>query len=219
MSEPIRVLIADDDELFRRVMRSVLATEDDIVVVAEASDGEEAIAMTTEHAPNVALMDVRMPQLTGIDATRALHEIHPTTRVLMLTVSDEQTDLFDAIMAGASGYLLKDLEPDQVPAAIRRTHGGQAVLAPAIAGKVIKVLTDAINDDHDLAPLLSSREVDVLRLLRDGLDGGQVGEKLKIPEANVHHHVHNVLSKLHTHVHLRSIVDEVRGEQVVIEER
>ena len=115
---PIRVLIADDDPRFRQVIRSLLDAEDDMDVVAEASDGEEAIALTSEHAPNVVLMDIRMPKLSGLDAALVLDDIHPSAKVVMLTISDDPSDLFEAIRSGASGYLLKDTAADGVADAI-----------------------------------------------------------------------------------------------------
>ncbi|MDP1795397.1 MAG: response regulator transcription factor, partial [Acidimicrobiales bacterium] len=126
MAEPsappavIRVLVADDQELYRRGLEVVLSTEDDIAMVAEAADGEEAVRRAEEVAPDVVLMDIRMPRVDGIEAARQIKELVPSTRIIMLTVSDEDTHLYDAIKAGANGYLLKDIAIEEVPSSIRR---------------------------------------------------------------------------------------------------
>lgn len=214
--EPVTVLIADDDARFRRIFRELIDYEPDISVVAEASDGEEAIALATEHAPNVALMDIRMPNLSGIEAARVLNQIHPGTKVLMLTVSDEEIDLFEAIKAGASGYLLKDGDPDEVVRAIRQLQSGQAVLAPAMASKLMWAFKSTMRegDDPALRPLLSNRELQILQQLKVRLTTREVGEKLNIPESTVNNHVHNLLHKLHLHLRMQALVDAVRKEML-----
>jgi two-component system NarL family response regulator len=209
---PVTVLIADDDEGFRRFVRTLLASEDDIDVVAEASDGEQAISLASEHAPNVVLMDVRMPKLSGIDATRVLNEIHPSTRVLMFTVSDEESDLFEAIKSGAAGYLLKD-DPSGVGEAVRRVRVGQTVLSPGIAAKLIPTFASALRGTgpEGIAPLLTKREFQVLQQLGDGQTTTAIAESLKTSEATVNSCLYNVLHKLHRHFRVQAILEELDG--------
>ncbi|MFO7253647.1 MAG: response regulator transcription factor, partial [Actinomycetes bacterium] len=136
--EPIRVLIVDDHALIRRSLELALTAEPDIEVVGEASDGEEAVELAGRLMPDVVLMDVRMPRRTGIEATRGIKEAVPSARIIMLTVSDEEEDLFDAIKAGATGYLLKDVQIDEVPDAVRSVYEGQSLINPSMATKLIQ---------------------------------------------------------------------------------
>ena len=133
--EPIRVLIADDHALFRRGLQMVLDEEDDIDLVGQASDGTEAVAVAGESLPDVVLMDIRMPKSSGIEACRATKEVAPSAKIVMLTISDEEEDLFEAIRAGASGYLLKDIPLDEVAEAVRAVHGGQSPDQPLDGGQ------------------------------------------------------------------------------------
>jgi len=135
--EPIRVLIADDHALFRRGLEMVLDEEDDIDLVGQASDGAEAVTVAGEALPDVVLMDIRMPKTSGIEACRATKEVAPSAKIVMLTISDEEEDLFEAIRAGASGYLLKDIPLDEVAEAVRSVHGGQSLINPSMAGKLL----------------------------------------------------------------------------------
>jgi len=136
-AEVIRVLIADDQALFRRGLYVVLGTEEHIEVVAEAENGEEAVAKTVELAPDVVLMDVRMPRINGIEAARQINLEAPTTKILMLTVSDEEDDLYEAIKAGANGYLLKEISVEEVAEAIRAVVQGQSLISPSMASKLL----------------------------------------------------------------------------------
>src|SRR2546423_5278137 len=134
---PIRVLIADDQPLYRRGLEVVLHTEDSIEVVGEAENGEEAVAKAEELAPDVVLMDVRMPKVSGIEAARMIRDSVPTTKILMLTVSDEEEDLFEAVKAGANGYLLKEISVEEVAEAIRAVVQGQSLISPSMASKLL----------------------------------------------------------------------------------
>src|ERR1700741_1435972 len=135
--EPIRVLIADDHALFRRGLEMVLDEEDDIELVGQASDGAEAVAVAGAALPDVVLMDIRMPKTSGIEACRATKEVAPSAKIVMLTISDEEEDLFEAIRAGASGYLLKDIPYDEVADVVRAVHGGQSLINPSMAAKLL----------------------------------------------------------------------------------
>ncbi|MBO0831948.1 MAG: response regulator transcription factor, partial [Actinobacteria bacterium] len=136
-SDPIRTLIVDDHALFRRGLEMVLESEPDIELVGEASDGEEAVRVAGESLPDVVLMDIRMPRSSGIEACRALKEVAPSAKIVMLTISDQEEDLFDAIRAGAGGYLLKDIPLDEVAGAVRAVHGGQSLINPSMATKLL----------------------------------------------------------------------------------
>ncbi len=159
----IRVLIADDQAVFRRGLNVVLDSEDDIEVVAEAEDGEEAVAKAEELAPDVVLMDVRMPRINGIEAARRIREMLPTTRILMLTVSDEEDDLYEAIKAGANGYLLKEISVEEVASAIHSVVQGQSLISPSMASKLLNefnsLARQAAEKKEQLpAPVLTARE-------------------------------------------------------------
>src|SRR5690606_15866125 len=136
-AEPVRVLVVDDQELFRRGLTMLLAVEDDIEVVGEASDGASAVELATVTVPDVILMDVRMPKGSGIEACVAIKEVAPSAKIIMLTVSDEEGDLYDAVKSGASGYLLKDSSIDEVAQAIRVVADGQSLISPSMAVKLI----------------------------------------------------------------------------------
>src|SRR5918999_1512506 len=152
----IRVLIADDHALFRRGLIMVLESEPDIEVVAEAQDGTEVIVKTEEFVPDVVLMDVRMPKLNGIEAARAIRELVPSVKIVMLTVSDEEDDLFDAIKAGANGYLLKEISIEEVADAIRSVVQGQSLISPSMASKLLNEF-NTLAKQADEKPRLHSR--------------------------------------------------------------
>jgi len=214
--EAIRVLIADDHALFRRAIHTVLDDEDDIDVVAEAGDGNEAVALAIEHAPDVILLDVNMPKLGGIDAARAVKEQLPAAQVVMFTVSDEESDLFEAIKAGASGYLLKEVDPSEVAGAVRQIHAGHSLLSPAVASKLVSEFATMAKrtDDRAMRPKLTGREVEVLGLAADGLTNRQIGRKLHISENTVKNHMRNILEKLHLHSRMEAVLYAVRAELI-----
>src|SRR5271169_790467 len=169
--DPIRVLIVDDHALFRRGLEMVLAEESDIELVGEASDGAEAVAKAGEALPDVVLMDIRMPKSSGIEACRAMKDIAPSAKIVILTISDEEEDLFEAIRAGASGYLLKDIPLDEVAEAVRAVYGGQSLINPSMAGKLLTEFATLAKRDSDEraqelpAPRLTEREMQVLKLV------------------------------------------------------
>jgi len=162
-------MIADDQPLFRRGLNAVLQTEEGIEVVAEAEDGQEAIAKAEEFAPDVVLMDVRMPRVDGIEATRTIHEQVPSTKILMLTVSDDDQDLFEAIKAGASGYLLKEVSVEEVADSVRAVVQGQTLISPSMASKLLTefvALDKRVTEKQQYtSPRLTSRELEVLKLV------------------------------------------------------
>ena len=201
MPEPIRVLIADDHERFRRGLRMVLEAEDGIEVVAEAADGAEAVARVEELAPDVVLMDVRMPNVNGIEATRTIREAFPASRIIMLTVSDDEDDLFDAVKAGANGYLLKEVSIEEVADAVRAVVQGQSLITPSMATKLMAEFgflarRAAEGSDAPASPKLSERELEVLRRVATGMDNEGIAAELGVSPTAVRNHVANILVKL-----------------------
>ena len=210
----IRVLIVDDHALFRRGLMLVLESEEGIEVVGEADDGEDAIAKAEALAPDVVLMDVRMPRVSGIEATRRLAETLPTTKIIMLTVSDEEDDLYEAIKAGATGYLLKEISIEEVADAVRAVVQGQTLISPSMASKLIAEFTSLAKRATDRqsvpVPRLTDRELDVLRLVAQGITNREIAEQLFIAENTVKNHVRNILEKLHLHSRMEAVLYAVR---------
>jgi DNA-binding NarL/FixJ family response regulator len=206
---PIRVVIADDHDLYRRGMQVVVELDGSAEVVGQASNGADAVEVCTRLSPDVVLMDVRMPGVGGIEACRRIREAVPSTRILMLTMSDDESDLFEAIKAGASGYLLKDLPGEEVASAIRRVHDGQAIIPPGMAATLLAEFTRLSQDPAPVAgstPLLTDREVEVLRLVARGHANREIAELLVISENTVKNHVRNILEKLHLHSRVEAAV-------------
>ena len=208
----IRVLICDDHALFRRGLVMVLESEPGIEVVAEAEDGEEAVRKAGDAAPDVILMDVRMPKMSGIEATRAIAEAVPTAKILMLTVSDEEEDLYEAVKAGATGYLLKEISIEEVANAIRAVMTGQSLISPSMASKLLSEFNNLAKAAQQkvLAPKLTDRELQVLKLVAQGMSNREVAEQLFISENTVKNHVRNILEKLHLHSRMEAVVYAVR---------
>jgi len=221
--DAIRVLIADDHALFRRGLEMVLKEEDGIELVGQASDGAEAVQIAGESVPDVVLMDIRMPKTTGIEAARAMKEVAPSAKIVMLTISDEEEDLFEAIRAGASGYLLKDIPLDEVAAAVRSVHGGQSLINPSMAGKLLTEFATLARRDaeeepskHAPAPKLTEREMEVLRLVARGMNNRDIAKELFISENTVKNHVRNILEKLQIHSRMEAVMIAVREKLIEI---
>jgi len=204
VGEPIRVLVADDHEMFRRGLTIVLESEGDIVVVGEAPDGEAAVAKAAELAPDVILMDVRMPHLDGIGATRRIRQAFPTSRIIMLTVSDDEEDLFEAIKAGANGYLFKEVSIEEVADTVRAVMAGASLLSPAMAAKLVSefgAVAEAAIPGEEPTELTSStgltqQELDVLKRVARGGTTGDIATELAVTESTVRNHVANILAKV-----------------------
>jgi DNA-binding NarL/FixJ family response regulator len=218
--EPIRTLIVDDHALFRRGLEMVLDTEPDIELVGEASDGEEAVLKAGESLPDVILMDIRMPRSSGIEACRALKELVPSAKIVMLTISDEEEDLFEAIRAGASGYLLKDIPLDEVAGTVRAVNGGQSLINPSMAGKLLTEFAALARRDEEEppqqvpAPRLTEREIQVLRLVARGMNNRDIAKELFISENTVKNHVRNILEKLQIHSRMEAVMVAVREKLI-----
>jgi NarL family two-component system response regulator LiaR len=192
----IRVLIADDHAIVRKGIRALLTTEADIQIVGEASDGTEAIAQAKALHPDVILMDLVMPKLDGIEATRQITSDQTGARILVLTSFAADDKVFPAIKAGALGYLLKDTGPDDLVQAIHQVHRGQPTLEPSIARKVLSELSHPPREPLTVDPL-TERELDVLRQVAQGKSNKEIAEQLVIAEMTVRAHVSNILGKLH----------------------
>jgi two-component system NarL family response regulator len=219
-AEPIRVLVVDDHALFRRGLEMVLEQEPDIEVVGEASDGAEAVERASDTTPDVVLMDVRMPRRGGIDACTAIKDAVPSTKIIMLTISDEEADLYDAIKAGAMGYLLKEISIEEVASAIRAVHGGQSLISPSMASKLLNEFASMIKrtDERQQVPTprLTDREMEVLRLVAKGLNNRDIAKQLYISENTVKNHIRNILEKLQLHSRMEAVVYAVREKLLEI---
>ena len=197
MSDPITVLLVDDHEMVRRGVRDFLETQGDITVVAEAGSGEEAVRLAAEHAPDVALMDLIMPGMDGVEATRRLTNQSPRTSVVMLTSYHDDEHVFPAIRAGALSYVLKEIGPGELADAVRKAAAGEAVLHPRVAARVVRELHGARRDEPNAFRELSDRELEVLKLIADGLSNAEIAGRLYVSEKTVKSHVSNILGKLH----------------------
>ena len=210
--DPVRVIIVDDQELFRRGLTMLLAAEPDIEVVGEAGDGQAGVALAESAAPDVVLLDVRMPRLSGIEACQAIKELVPTAKLIMLTVSDEEADLYEAVKSGASGYLLKDSSIEQVAQAVRVVADGQSLISPSMAVKLIdefKALSRP-NPQGAGALRITDRELQVLRLVATGMNNRDIAAELFISENTVKNHVRNILEKLQLHSRMEAVMYAVR---------
>jgi NarL family two-component system response regulator LiaR len=195
-SDPIRVFIADDHAIVRKGIGAVLEIVPDIDVVGEAEDGREAVAQVEALRPDVILMDLVMPEIDGIEAIRRIKDRQPEARILVLTTFAGEDKIFPAIKAGALGYHLKDSHPEELVRAIRQVHRGESSLHPVIARKVLEELSHPSERPPTPDPL-TPREVEVLRLVAQGLENWEIAEKLVITEATVRTHVSNITGKLH----------------------
>ncbi len=197
MGEPISILIVDDHAVVRRGVRAYLETQPDLVVVAEAAAGEEAVRLASELVPDVVLMDLAMPGIDGVEATRRIRRISPRTQVVVLTSYHEDSHIFPAVKAGALSYLLKDMDPEDLAMAIRAAAQGHAVIHPRVATRLIAELRGAREESPNPFTELTDREMDVLRLIAEGLSNAEIAERLVISEKTVKGYVSNILSKLH----------------------
>lgn len=197
----LRIMLVDDQSLFREALRTLLSLQPDFEIVAEAENGERAVALAKAHRPEVVLMDLRMPVLGGVEATRRLKQVVPTARVMVLTTFDEDEEVFDALQAGAVGYLLKACSADKLCESVRAAAKGASVLEPSVAARMMAGLSRLASRDgrkviQPLADPLSERELDVLRLLAAGRSNKEIGSDLGITEGTVKNHMTNVLGKL-----------------------
>jgi DNA-binding NarL/FixJ family response regulator len=203
----IRVLVADDQSMVRAGFRMLLSRESDIEVVAEASNGAEAVEKAARYHPTVVLMDIRMPELDGLEATRRILAADDTARILILTTFDLDEYVYEALRAGASGFVLKDDPPEQLLTAIRIVAEGEALLSPGITKRVIKQFTRI---SHPVPPReldeLTERELEVLRLIARGLSNAEIGKELYISDTTVKTHITHILQKLNLRDRVQAVV-------------
>ena len=210
-------MIADDHPLVREALHRTLDGEEDIEVVAEAGDGEEAVKLASELKPSVAVMDIVMPKLNGIEATRRIEEIAPDTAILILTAYDDDEYVLGLLDAGAAGYLLKSARGRDLVGAIRAIRSGESVLHPKIIAKLLKRATVAPADEHKASNLLSERESEVLKLVTTGMSNKEIAEKLFLSQRTVKAHLTSVFSKLNVASRSEAIVKGLQWGLVTLE--
>jgi DNA-binding NarL/FixJ family response regulator len=203
----IHVLVADDQSMVRAGFRMLLSDQEDIEVVAEASNGREAVEKTARFAPTVVLMDIRMPELDGLQATRQIIATNHAARILILTTFDLDEYVYEALRAGASGFVLKDDPPEQLLTAVRTVAGGEALLSPAITKRVIKQFTriPQRTPPRQLGDL-TDRELDVFRLVARGLTNAEIGDELHIGDTTVKTHITHIFQKLNVRDRVQAVV-------------
>lgn len=203
MSEtaPLRILIADDHPIVREGLAAILNRREDMTVVAEASNGREAVERYFEHLPDVALLDLRMPEMTGVEAIVAIKQKHPTARLMVLTTFDSDEDIFRALQAGAKAYFLKDAPRDEIISCVRSVSSGLTVIPPAIAAKLA---------GHLSITALTSRELEVLRVMADGKSNKQIAQALGITEGTVKSHVNAIMRKLDANDRTQAVTGALR---------
>ena len=209
----LTILLVDDHDLYRASLRNVL-TMHGMRVVGDAASGEEALVQYAEHSPDVVLMDVRMPGMGGAEATRQIFQAAPSARVLMLSISDDEADVMEAVEAGASGYLVKGTGIDELLAGIEAVAAGEALMSPIVAARVLdRIRAHSRPTPHDayLARALSERELEVLRLIADGRDNGEIASVLVISPKTVKNHISNILAKLQMENRIQAAVYAVRS--------
>ncbi len=211
------MLLADPHALFRRGVRLVLEDEADIEVVAEAGDGLDAVERIVELIPDLVLMDVVMPGVSGIEATRRVRALVPNVKVAILTVSEKDEDLFSAVRAGATGYLLKEVSIEELPEAVRAVARGHSLISPTMASRLLtefNALSRRVEEEHGTVPRLSDRELEVLRLVARGLSNRDIATELVIAENTVKNHVRNILEKLQLRSRMEAAMYAVREKLV-----
>jgi DNA-binding NarL/FixJ family response regulator len=213
-TDALRVLIVDDHDLFRSGLRNLLEVEDGIEIIGEAAGGQEAVKIVRELAPDVVVMDLNMPGMGGVEATRHITTLAPLTRVVMLTISDQDNDVIDAILAGACGYLLKDSSIQDLMAGIRAAALGESLISPTIAAKVLQRLRASSTRpeiETTIRAELSDREIEVLKLIANGKDNAMIAAELHISPKTVKNHISNILMKLQIDNRIQAAVYAVRS--------
>jgi DNA-binding NarL/FixJ family response regulator len=211
--DELRVLLVDDHDLFRSGLRGLLE-EQGLNVVGEAENGQQALRLVPELAPDVVIMDLKMPGLTGVEATRKISSVAPLARVVVLTISADDDDVMNAVMAGACGYLLKDSSIDQLIAGIRAAANGESLISPQIASRLLQWFRSQAADTDAATQIkteLSERELDVLRLIAMGMDNADIARELFISPKTVKNHISNILMKLQIENRIQAAVYAVRS--------
>ncbi|UCF28108.1 MAG: response regulator transcription factor [Chloroflexota bacterium] len=197
MNNPVTVLIVDDHKLVRQGVRAFLEAHDEFLVVGEAESGKSAVELAEETVPDVVLMDLIMPEMDGVEATRQVKNISPRSQIVVLTSYHEDEHIFPALEAGATSYTLKDVDMDELAETIRRAARGEVILHPRVASRVLQELRGAKKEDVNPFTELTGREMEVLKLIANGLSNHEIANELVISEHTVKGHVSNIFSKLH----------------------
>jgi DNA-binding NarL/FixJ family response regulator len=215
----IRVAVVDDQRLFTKGLSGLVEMLPGVEVVGVAFDGEEAVALCREEEPDVVLMDISMPKMDGISATREIKDLLPQTAVIILTGHEEDEHVFEGIKAGAQGYLLKDSEPEDLSRAIRTVHAGDTIIAPDLAQKMLNTFASDSSGSSQLAPPpLTERELEVIRALAQGMSDRQIAGSLGISEKTVRNHTSNIYRKLHIFDRTQAVIYAIREGVIDVEE-
>lgn len=218
MTQRIRIVLADDHVMVRQGIRQFLEEAGDVEVVAEAGDGAEAVRAVEAHQPDVAVLDIRMPGVTGVEATRQIKARFPQVRVLVLTAYDDDPYVFALLQAGADGYVLKTASGDELVRAVRTVHGGRTALSPEIAAKVVRQATSGRPEGAaDQVEPLTDREIEVLRLAARGLTNRAIGHELGISHRTVQGHLANIYGKMGVNSRTEAVTEALRRGWIVIE--
>jgi DNA-binding NarL/FixJ family response regulator len=207
----IKILLCDDQSLFREALRTLLSANQDLEVVGEASNGEEALRFVVSESPDVVLMDLRMPVMDGVEATRRINQLGKTVKVIVLTTFDDDETVFEGLRAGAVGYLLKDVTSDKLVEAIRAAHAGDYFLLPSITAKVVSEFSRISRParkqyDEFMPEPLSPREVEILKIVATGASNREIADQLFISEGTVKNHLSSILSKLGVRDRMQAIL-------------
>ena len=212
----IRVVLADDHAIVRKGIRDFLEEDTAIRVVAEANDGEEAVALVARERPDIALLDIQMPRLNGLDAARRLRKEFPQVRLLMLTAFEDEPYILAALRAGVNGYLLKTASSEELVHAVRAVAGGETALSPAVTKKLMQRASGGVPTEQTTEPL-SEREVEVLRYAAKGMGNRQIAAELGISDRTVQGHLGNIYEKLHVSTRTEAVLFAVRAKWIVLE--
>jgi DNA-binding NarL/FixJ family response regulator len=217
MTQRIRIVLADDHVMVRQGIRQFLEEAGDVEVVAEAGDGAEAVRAVDAHQPDVAVLDIRMPGVTGVEATRQIKARFPQVRVLVLTAYDDDPYVFALLQAGADGYVLKTASGDELVRAVRTVHGGRTALSPEIAAKVVRQATSGRPEGAaDQVEPLTDREIEVLRLAARGLTNRAIGHELGISHRTVQGHLANIYGKMGVNSRTEAVTEALRRGWIII---
>jgi DNA-binding NarL/FixJ family response regulator len=209
VEEAIRVAVVDDQRLFAETLATIIGLQPDMEIVGQAHTGEEAVALCLEKEPDIVLMDISMPVMNGISATRKIRTLLPSTRVIILTVNSDDAHVFQGIKAGAQGYVLKDCSPEDLIHAIRIVRAGDAILTREIAEKMLSTF-EGIRSEAEIAPRLTERELEVIRALARGQSNKEIAGDLGISEKTVRNHASNIYKKLHIFDRTQAVIYAVR---------
>jgi DNA-binding NarL/FixJ family response regulator len=216
MDSPLRVVLADDHAMVRQGIRQFLEEEPDIAVVAEAADGQEALRLVGQHHPDVAILDVQMPGMTGVEVTREIRSRFPEIRILVLTAYDDDPYVFALLRAGADGYILKSAQAEDLVRALRSVASGQTALSPEIARKVVQQVAAPAGAAGQAEPL-TDREIEVLRLTARGMTNKEIGRQLDISARTVQGHLANIYGKLGVYSRTEAVTEALRRGWIVVE--